>query len=322
MDVIFTSLQNQSFKDFELIWVDNLHQYRAPLIQGHLSLYDISYKHIPPRQNHFPYGAFATSVNTALANANGEIVLITADYTYLPHDCLEKHAAYHKANPNAGYMGSHTYWELPTMRTMPGLKNEDVSGKTTHLEHIYFVPVKGTGKTEVDNKVSKFRDDFDYVASLEAGELNEMMWSAFEQHISEDPSDRMLPNKQFKNVDGKLFRESGPIGFEWCHLKNESFPLECALNINGLDEDFNGTHGWQDTEFADRLSLHAGIRWHFDASNKADGFWARDDFPQPKRLRPHFGNMSLYEFKKWSKYVASTNDWNIKEERKKILGLA
>src|SRR5580704_2241162 len=119
MDVTFAGLAQQTFKDFELIWCDAIRKYREPYIQDELRKYDFKYKIVDPIDNIFPFAGFARCSNTAFAHASGEIAMITADYLYMPPDCLEKHANYHKANPHAGYMGSHTYLEVPKLKNIP-----------------------------------------------------------------------------------------------------------------------------------------------------------------------------------------------------------
>lgn len=315
LDVLFAGLQHQIFKDFELILVDMIAKYRRHLIQDMLSCVDWNFniKYVEPFDNTFPFASYAHMFNTGLSYAEGELVFITGDYIWLPPDCLQKHSDFHIQNSNCACMAPHTYFELPELKNLPKWQSPEFQDAKT--------PTRGSIK-------------FTYYDDLERGAYDHVMWSLFKEPLLSDPRGKYEFSKEYEHVDLKYSMPSQWLGFEHVHFKNESFPLEAALDINGCDEDFNGSHSFQDTEFAERLSRH-GLKWYHDATNPVYGFSPKDsELPRLRRLRPHSSNRLLIQLKKQVGYrvdfsidglmVAefpgrSCNDWSIREYRSKTL---
>ncbi|MBA7663356.1 hypothetical protein ES703_71396 [subsurface metagenome] len=88
LDVIKYSLLDQSFKDFELVLVDELYDSRKDMVRQYFK--GINLRHIPPfRVNN--YFSSATARNTGISCAEGELIVFTNDYTWLSSDCLQRH---------------------------------------------------------------------------------------------------------------------------------------------------------------------------------------------------------------------------------------
>lgn len=94
LDLTKHSLLAQSFKDFELILVDELYSQRKDEVSEYFK--GINLKHIPPfRINN--YFSSATSRNTGISCAEGELIIFTNDYTWFSPDSIERHwDAYNK----------------------------------------------------------------------------------------------------------------------------------------------------------------------------------------------------------------------------------
>ena len=94
LDLTKYSLLHQSFRDFELILVDELYCQRKDEVRKYFK--GINLKHIPPfRVN--DYFSSATCRNAGLSCAEGELVVFTNDYTWFAPDCIERHwDAYNK----------------------------------------------------------------------------------------------------------------------------------------------------------------------------------------------------------------------------------
>jgi hypothetical protein len=317
LDVLFNCLKNQSFKNFELILVDMIYEHRKPFIFDLINSVDWGFniKHVEPIDNVFPFAAFAHMMNTGFVHAEGEIIFNSSDYIWFPSDCLQKHADFHKANPNRGYMGPHIYFDTPKLKVIPPWdKPEMQSGDT---------PTRGQVM-------------YTYVDDLNAGKYNHVMWSLFEEPIVSDPVKKYPLSNQYKNIDVKLTMPSGWYDEKSFHFKNESYPLEFALNVNGCDEDQNGAHTTQDIEFPERLTLVNNTNWYFESDNGVYGFWVKDsELPRLRRLRPLWCNRLMLELKRnvgfknessaQDPYLADLyanrmcNDWNLRDHRNKLL---
>lgn len=102
-----------------------------------------------------------------------------------------------------------------------------------------------------------------YAADVKNGLLDDVMWSIFEKpFVYENGLDYMVP---FIYTDTKFHNCSidtaTPIFHDFCCIKNDSFKLDFIMAANGMDEEMDGTHGYQDTELARRLSRVYGCQF-------------------------------------------------------------
>ena len=111
--------------------------------------------------------------------------------------------------------------------------------------------------------------------------------------------------------------------------------MEAALQINGCDEDFCGSHGYEDQEFAERMQNY-GVRWFRDSTNSLYGFSMKDEvLPRLRKLRPASTNRALILLKRVTGYIIPDsptdpyasravyngrpcNDWSISEYRERL----
>ena len=315
-DILLNSLRNQSFQNFELIIIDMIYKYREPIIRDLIVGVDWGFdiKYVEPIDNVFPFAAFAHMINTGLVHAKGEIILTAADYLWFPSDCLQKHADFHKTNPNCGYMGPHAYFNTPKLKDIPSWNKPEMQSGDT--------PTRGQVK-------------YTYVDDLNSGKYDHVMWSLFEEPITTDPRTKYKISEEYGNIDIKKSFSNNWIESKFFHFKNESYPLEFALNINGCDEDHNGAHTAQDTEFAERLTLVNSMNWYLESDNVVYGFWVKDsELPRLRRLRPLWCSRLMLELKRnvgfkndfsaRDPYLADLyagkmcNDWNLREYREKL----
>lgn len=289
LDIAFTGLAAQTFRDFELVLSDALYSYRHQVVADQARRHGIQVRHITPIGNLHPVHSFARSMNTAFAHAQGEVVVITADYLFMPPDCLARHAEHHRqaVNNRRGYMGPHTYYVSPAFAELPLIKDDQYSVTTSHQQ------------------ASDYAD------------YRDVMWSIFRKPITSDFRAFCQPSWELGAVDGKMGMQTGLIPPYMLHCKNESVRLEHVLAINGFDEDYNGAQGWQDTEFAERLSK-MGIDWWLDRDNVVYGIAVKDVLPRAKKVKPLFANRTLWELKKAAGYPP-VNDWSISEYRSKLI---
>src|ERR1700685_2675940 len=97
LDVLFDGLAHQSFKDFELILIDNILQYRADLLIEQEKKLPFKFKYSKAYGNiQFPYANYTGSINTGIHLAESKYILILADYMFLSEFELENRVKMHE----------------------------------------------------------------------------------------------------------------------------------------------------------------------------------------------------------------------------------
>ena len=120
-DVLCDSMARQEFDgQFEVVITDEFHKEgrRAMIESTGRDRIRFHLIHIPPKRESRIYDD-SLGVNTALATASGELVIILADYTWVPPNYLQAHWDFYKANPGwsmSCYLDRH---ELPPMKGEP-----------------------------------------------------------------------------------------------------------------------------------------------------------------------------------------------------------
>lgn len=107
-------LKNQSFKNFELIYIDALKPQREPEFLETIKSYEQHYPivHIQdrprPKLGEFP--GICNARNSGIIMANGDAILMVGDHTYLPENWITRHMfAYSK-----GFNSTGPCWMLKT----------------------------------------------------------------------------------------------------------------------------------------------------------------------------------------------------------------
>ena len=114
LDVLFSGLENLIFKDFELILVDNLYDYRKDIVIEKMKQYSFKIKHIPPLNSTFTATNYCRDMNTGIINSDGNIVLCICDYAWLHPSCLQIHHDFHKNETNnSALICSYNLCKLP-----------------------------------------------------------------------------------------------------------------------------------------------------------------------------------------------------------------
>lgn len=141
---------------------------------------------------------------------------------------------------------------------------------------------------------------------------------------------------EYPYIDPKLNLPKGPCGYNYCHAKNCSFPLEKVIEIGGADETMDQGKGPWDMEFGYRFQ-RAGCKIFLEPDAKIYS-------PDPRRTqgletmpgvvedRARIGDLGLdwtkrWDYKKGEKYQygrinahaqTAANPFNFREERKRI----
>lgn len=123
-DILADSLENQTFKGYELIVVDDYPE-RKDKVRQYLEGKGIPVAYVgPSKPKCFPELPFnvANAINTGFLLSTKEVVIVLQDYQWLPPDCLEKfarHGAMFKENYCVVLPGQ--FWEDSRPRNNEGL---------------------------------------------------------------------------------------------------------------------------------------------------------------------------------------------------------
>ncbi len=284
LDVLFMGLAGQTYRDFELVLVDG--------IAARIGMFNPDvpgFVHVKPKDgpHQFPIAAFCNYANTGLIHASGDIVLFVTDYTWLPPDTLAVHAKFHDLHPEkqAALMMPHEYRALPRLSAgFPTYRDEDTDR---------------------------------YARDVESGYLAGCYYSIFATHMAGDP--RMWPlDLKWGGADPKNNHVPGPIDGNFFHAKNESVKLETVLDVNGWDEDLDGTHAFQDSVLSGRLSDLAGVQWTLSHACVAQIVNPRPVFPFAKRIYAWESNELIWQVKK-ARGFPPANDFDLRELRRETL---
>lgn len=296
LDVVFSSLENQIFKDFELIFADNLYDYRKDIVKEKAKQYSIKYKHVPPIVNKFPVHSYCHTINSAISHASGDVIFLTLDYRYFTPWTLQKHAEFHKASPdNFGFAS-------PTKRPI-----------ARNLKH---------GLPDYGNS-ERYEQ---YIKDLDNGKLDDYMWSIFENEFgknSEDPSTWELLDRTIYGHDPKVdFGPGTEVDPILIFLHSESIKQKIVLGANGLNEALDGAHSHQDIEFSHRLRNLYDFKWITDNTNITYRIGGGHGIVYKLKLIEKIDNSAATIFEKYKNGSKDpVNNWSLAEvnaENKKL----
>jgi glycosyltransferase involved in cell wall biosynthesis len=306
LDVLFSSLACQTFKDFELVLVDGLYDYRKELVAEQSQKYHFKTKHISQPNTGT---SFALAINNGIVNSSGHIVYIIPDYTWVASDCLQIHANFHQnEKPNSNYALIGHFWDC----ALPAL-DKRFYRKYASPEVIFY-------REKQNNFLEEERKNYNnYIEDLNEKRLDPLMWSIFEKPFNNsiDPLTFEVSVPKLLKQEGLL--QSDNIQNNCCVFKNESYVLENVLNINGLDESMDSSHGWHDQDFSDRLNALQGTKLYHKPNALVWTINPRPIMYARYRTRPVFANEAIWENSKKNKFKNPINSYSLREKRNSIL---
>lgn len=263
LDILFESLKHQTYKNFELVLVDAIYQQRKTIVEEKSKEYDFKIKHIEPKDNTFPISNYCKSINTGLCAAEGELVYFTCDYSYLYKDILLTHANFHSDAPEDHIlmlpMDVCNFDHSIISKTL--LDNRQYG--TKGMDEKYKLMVA----SEEDYVSSHNKWSEDYAEDVLSGKLNDILWSIFNKPFNiNDINKILIDNKTDLKFQNSSTHTPTPAFHDLLCLKNDSFNRNFLMKANGMDEDLDGSHGYQDTELTRRLFNVYGAK--FFAINK------------------------------------------------------
>lgn len=237
IDLIFKSLAAQAEKDFEIVLIDDLWEYRhtaVELLARSLNLNLVYPHHAPPKVvagTPSPLGIAAASEaeNKAIVHAHGELCLWLCDYSWVPPCWVEEHwKTYARGKTCSAVAGTAYHQPLP-------LQQLELERLPTGMIHPY-------SPTE-DGGISIFSETINAVGELPP-EINE---------------ERDL---RFSLPEGET-----PNGLCVLFFKNEGVPLQALLEVNGVESIYDENHLYGDADLFVRL---ATIGWKFAVNKKCE----------------------------------------------------
>lgn len=263
------SLNNQSFRDFELIIVDSLHKWRntSPLTEANFKV-----THIPPKPSPWlkiGYLHSCNSVNTAILHAKGRLLIGICDCMEFNSSYLEKIWQHYQ----------NGYIALPT------------------FTYLYDYAQAHYSKTIIDELAEKGQFSEGEILDLRHG------WSVYEE------------GDLLRDTRYDLANETATIaGPEW-YYGISALPLKEALEVNGEDENFDGSRGPLDVDLGSRLEMNGCYPFLYDKSIVArehlhEGLSSRII----KDYRPNWkNNLALYQLNREHKRIKA-NHYKLTQE--------
>ena len=293
IDVTLAGLAAQTYDNFEVVFTDaRYHKRHAQVLDAvKRSGLKAPFYHVPNHRNQPVWGSSCAGVNTGFMLADGEIIIMLLDYSYCAPGWIEAHLRYHD-RPRF-VMGPHSYWDLPTTV----VKGPRVGPPEITLESI-------KAQYEMYDELSIFAQPF-------------------------DPED--LRYLREVGGDPKLGFATGPLGGDYMHTKNESFPTNVILDTGGMDEQYERGRGPGDLEFGNRLEA-LGLQGWVCAQARVETLNPRTILPNlnsvipvEQRLPPPYANRWCYREgeKYWRDRVAqhvtrSGSPYNMRQRRVEI----
>jgi glycosyltransferase involved in cell wall biosynthesis len=234
LDILFRSLYEQTDQDFELLLVDSLKPWRAEIVKREAEYYFFPIKHLCPEPNPFPAPGYMKGLNLAIEHAEGDALLYLPDYSWVAPDCVEAHADFQRRHGKPLLL-DYCYTALPPLKP---------SFPAGGYRHSVDPDADAQAHTETLREATER-----YVADLDSGKLDDLLFSLFERTPTFDEV-KALPCDFWHQ---KNQTESPHPDYNWVSFKNESFPTELLVEMNGHDEEYDTSHGWQDSELAYRL---------------------------------------------------------------------
>ncbi len=234
LDALFAGLREQSFRDFRVWVVDELVERQRFAWPSQEPVFVRCRPGLPR------WGRYMASLNAALYEERrlgtpADRFVFWSDYTCPHPETLATHARFHEEHPDDIMLGGIEYCELPKLHPDFPLKygwlamGHDVSN---HKTETYAPWLNDQRRHEL---YEEWRQN--YEADLDAGKLDQFMWSTFE-----------TPIKSFADVENlRVFNHDRRDTSPFLNLKNDSIPRHWLDKIGGFDERADGSHGHQDS---------------------------------------------------------------------------
>jgi GT2 family glycosyltransferase len=112
VDILKSSLDRQTFKDFELVFIDGIHNERKDEVANYFINSSYKVKHLPePIKPERAIMGLTFAINEGFRNCDGDLLVLLQDFIYVPSYGIQKYVDFFNDNPNAFVTGvSHQYY--------------------------------------------------------------------------------------------------------------------------------------------------------------------------------------------------------------------
>lgn len=231
LDITLPALAKQTYQDFEVVFVDGRYHKRHAQVLDYVKEIGLKqpFFHMPNHRYNGIWPTTCAGFNTEFMLSEGELLLMIVDFAYMKPDWIEQHIKYHD-RPRL-LVSPHKYAPLPPIKTKEGFVPEK-----------FFWPMAYDPNTVGDlrKKIKNQFEQFDEITIFKDGPFDPSWCDIY----------KPFPSGQ---TDPKTDLPEGPLDYRWMHTKNESFPLDKALAIGGMDEWYDRGKGPGDLEFGFRL---------------------------------------------------------------------
>lgn len=229
IDIALAGLIDQTFQNFEVIFVDGLYHLRHKEVLEAVRRSGLKqpFYHVPNhRYREDIWGSTCAGYNTGFMLSAGEFVVMLLDYAYAPPRWLESHVEHQTQRPKI-VMAPHEY------RT---IKHVVMEGNDL-LYQFDRALVDSMPPEKAIQLILAQRDRFPRI-------------SIFPTPFTPN----QLDSFPIEESDTKCQMATGPSDYTYFNTKNESFPLKAVLDVGGMDEHYDLGRGPGDPDLALRLS--------------------------------------------------------------------
>lgn len=231
LDALFAGLRGQSFRDFDVVVVDDIWGSRI-VTDEQCSGVESQHLMTPGTAR---WGNYMRALNEGVDATGGDRLVFWSDYTCPHPETLATHARFHEEHPDDVMLGGIEYCETPQLHPDFPLRygwlamGHDVAN---HRDDTYAPWLDDKRRHEL---YEEWR--IAYERDLDSGLLDPFMWSTFAKPITswDDVKDLRVFNHDKRDTSPFL------------NLKNDSIPRSLLEKIGGFDERADGTHGHQDS---------------------------------------------------------------------------
>ena len=327
LDLLMRGMHDQTFKNFEVILVDNRYEKRHKKVMEWAKHYGLErFYHVPEYRRNGKWSVMAAGWDTGFMLAEAPVVIMLIDYAYAPAGWIERHLEHHYDRKSrlkkVFVMSPHCHVQMP-----PIWLKKPIADFQAWVE-------KQQRKRECCLIQENWEEYFDEMSIF--GSIFEPEWLEslrIDQLPHQDPKLYLSSYTTLWSAErGGQIAKMPPVDYKWMHMKNESFSLDTVLDVGGIDETFDNDKGPMDTEFGFRLQK-SGCEVVFDRLNPVfipNPRWIMGSMPwgdKDVRLegRWSFNNDGIpYQDKRIKEMsegapTVAQNSYSLREKRKELL---
>lgn len=113
IDILRDNLRRQTFKDFEVVLIDELYDWREREVKDYLKEFNLKYVYTVPKDNNDVWN-FSKSMNAGLDVCAGEIIVSLQDYIWIPANGIERFVKDIDLYPNSFVSGVGHKFQNPS----------------------------------------------------------------------------------------------------------------------------------------------------------------------------------------------------------------